>query len=312
MTQIINDETKTGSSRGIVVTDLSKHFGSVEALHEVNAYFEQGRIHGLLGRNGAGKTTLMSIICNHGFASSGSVRIDGVEPQENAEILSRTCFVHENQRWHDIHTVSMILGSAQRFYPSWDRGQSDKLVRRFALPLSIRAGRLSRGQRSALAVVIGLSSHAEYTFLDEPYLGLDATAREVFYEELALTQAENPRTFIMSTHLIDECAALLETVTILHQGRVVNSENVEDAVAKAWYLTGTNDLAQRLLADMEILSTASMGPISSIVFRGSLSDQRTAELRANGAIEIRHATLQELVSAIGAIEPQHNTQGVLQ
>ncbi len=167
-------EPNNAAGRGITVIDLSKHYGHNYALSHVDAHFEPGKIHGLLGRNGAGKTTLMSIICNHSFKSSGGVLIDGQNPAENAMILSRVCFVHENQRWHDVYTAGMILHSAERFYPSWDRSLSECLVQCLNLPLSVRSRKLSRGQRSALAVVIALSSHARYTFLDEPYLGMDA------------------------------------------------------------------------------------------------------------------------------------------
>jgi ABC-2 type transport system ATP-binding protein len=295
---------------GITITDCSKQYGRTKALDHMSATFEQGKIHGLLGRNGAGKTTLMSIICNHSFKTSGTVRIDGVDPAENAEILGRTCFIHENQRWHDVYTVGMILSSARRFYPTWDEQQAQTLVRRFELPRATRAQKMSRGQRSALAVIIGLSSHAEYTFLDEPYLGLDATARGIFYEALAVTQAEDPRTFIMSTHLIDECAALLETVTILHQGRVVVASSVDEARTTAWCFTGMKAQAHQVLSGMDILSEASIGAMCSIVFRGTPQASQVAALRFGGSGELRHATLQELVSAIGAVEPQADMQPV--
>ncbi|MCI1635086.1 ATP-binding cassette domain-containing protein [Bifidobacterium sp.] len=301
------DDNST-DARGIMVYDLTKRFDKQTALQHVTVNFEPGRIHGLLGRNGAGKTTLMSIICNHSFASSGNVYIDGQNPAENANILSTTCFVHENQRWHDVYTAGMILRSAQRFYPDWDVLLCQRLVRRLDLPLTVRAGKLSRGQRSALAVTIALSSGAPYTFLDEPYLGMDATARGVLYEELAVTQAENPRTFLMSSHLIDECANLLEKVTILHHGCVVEAADVDEATTNSWVFTGPTELAEHHLREMEILSTSTMGAVSSMVFRGQLDEDRRHILQAVSMAELRHATLQELVSAVGAVETENNVQ----
>jgi ABC-2 type transport system ATP-binding protein len=296
-------------AQGIAVTELSKQYGRQTALDKVTAHFEQGKIHGLLGRNGAGKTTLMSIICNHSLKSSGSVQVDGHNPAENARILDRMCFVHENQRWHDAYTAGMILRSAKRFYPHWEHALCERMVRRLELPVNSRAGKLSRGQRSALAVTIALASHAQYTFLDEPYLGMDATAREVFYEELAVTQAQDQRTFLMSSHLIDECAALLETVTILHHGRVINASSVDDATANTWVFTGSQELADRVLAGTEILSLTTMGAMCSMVFRGAISDERHSALRAASMAELRNATLQELVSAIGGAQSDNEMQG---
>lgn len=302
-------DNNSASDEGITVTDLTKQYNHQYALDHITAHFKPGTIHGLLGRNGAGKTTLMSIICNHSFKSSGSVSIDGEDPAENAHALAKTCFIHENQRWHDAYTASMILQSAQRFYPAWDAALSTRLVERLALPLKVRAGKLSRGQRSALAITIALSSHAQYTFLDEAYLGMDATARAVLYEELAVAQSDSPRTFLMSSHLIDECAGLLDTVTILHHGKVESVEQVDDVTANSWVYTGSKERLERVVTQSPILSLSSMGFLCSAVFRGTLTDEQQKFLRQGNTAELRHATLQELVSAIGAIEPQNNTQG---
>ncbi|MFT8705113.1 ATP-binding cassette domain-containing protein [Bifidobacterium aquikefiricola] len=303
---------ESGISDGIVTQKLSKEFGTTHALDNVNVTFRRGTIHGLLGRNGAGKTTLMSIICNHNFKSSGNVYIDGQDPAENAAVLGDICFVHEDQRWHDNYTADMILGSASRFYPNWDRQLAAHLAKKFSLPAATKVSRLSRGQRSALAITIVLASHAEYSFLDEPYLGLDPTARGIFYEELATTQADDPRTFIMSTHLIDECAGLMETVTILDQGHVSQSGEVDDVLSKVWSFTGMKRSLEPMLPALEILSSSSMGAMCSVVFKGSLDDRQVAQLRTGDVSDLRHATLQELVSAIGAFEPQSHEQSTVE
>ncbi|MFX8410510.1 AAA family ATPase, partial [Acinetobacter baumannii] len=81
---------------------------------------------------------------------------------------------------------------------------ASRLIADFALPLRRPIKKLSRGQLAAVGVVVGLASRADLTFFDEPYLGLDAVARQIFYDRLLTDYAEHPRTVVLSTHLIDE------------------------------------------------------------------------------------------------------------
>lgn len=141
--------------------------------------FAPDRVHGLLGANGVGKTTLMSVILHHTFRSSGEVLIDGEDPRENARLLERTCFIHEDQKFHDDDTPASLLRILPTFYPAWDTELAERLASRFKLPMSTRTTKLSRGQRSALAIVISLAARAPYTFMDEPYLGLEPVVRDV-------------------------------------------------------------------------------------------------------------------------------------
>ncbi|MDN6792741.1 ATP-binding cassette domain-containing protein, partial [Acidipropionibacterium jensenii] len=202
--------TGTAAESGITISSVSKSFGRTEVLHSIDLQLPPNQVYGLLGSNGVGKTTLMSIICNHIFPTSGEVLIDGRHPAENAEILERTCFIHEDQRWHDDFTLDILMRVAPRFFARWSAQTAETLAERFRLPRRTRLKKMSRGQRSALAITISLASRAPYTFLDEPYLGLDPSARSIFYSELLQEISEVPRTVIMSTHLIDEAASLME------------------------------------------------------------------------------------------------------
>ena len=101
--------------------------------------------------------------------------------------------------------------AARLFFPNWNQELADRLIDDFQLPLKRRIKKLSRGQLSAVGVIIGLASRAEITFFDEPYLGLDAVARQIFYDRLLEDYTEHPRTVILSSHLIDEVSNLIET-----------------------------------------------------------------------------------------------------
>ena len=168
-------------------------------MDDVSFTIEKDTIYGLLGRNGAGKTTVMSILTAQNFATSGDVRVFGEQPYENAEVLARMCFVRESQKYpEDAQARSTPSRRASLFFPNWDQALADRLVEDFQLPLNRRIKKLSRGQLSAVGVIIGIASRAEITFFDEPYLGLDAVARQIFYDRLLEDYAEHPRTVILS------------------------------------------------------------------------------------------------------------------
>ena len=187
---------------------------------------EKDTIYGLLGRNGAGKTTVMSILTAQNFATSGDVRVFGEQPYENARVLARMCFVRESQKYPDDampHArVPRRRGCSSR---TGARTLADRLIDEFQLPMKRRIKKLSRGQLSAVGVIIGLASRAEITFFDEPYLGLDAVARQIFYDRLLEDYTEHPRTVILSSHLIDEVANLIERVLVIDRGRIIMDED---------------------------------------------------------------------------------------
>lgn len=301
--QTLPAERRTGApwedpQQGLQLRNLNKSFGKKHVLREITVDFAPNRVHGLLGANGAGKTTLMSVILNHKFRSSGEILIDGADPRENAKVLERTCFIHEDQKFHDDDTPESLLRILPKFYPDWDAEQADRLASLFHLPMNTRAAKLSRGQRSALAIVIALAARAPYTFMDEPYLGLDPGHRALFYEEFARAIAEHPRTVILSTHLIDEVADLLENVVLIEDGQVTVNADIDQARDSAFVLRGLEPVVRELVAGRRILREHSLGNILSVTVDGvaTAEDQRQAE-RANVSLE--PVTLQELVAARG-------------
>ena len=173
------------------MTGLTRRYHSHLALDDVSLEVEAGSITGLLGRNGAGKTTLLRILAGQEFPSAGRVRIHGAPPAENEAVLRRLVFVREDQVYPDFK-VRHALRVASWFYPNWSPELATALLADFELPPGGRSRSLSRGMRSALGIVIGLAARAEVTLFDEPYAGLDAVARQIFYDRLLADYAEHP------------------------------------------------------------------------------------------------------------------------
>ncbi|GAA2181886.1 ABC transporter ATP-binding protein [Brooklawnia cerclae] len=278
----------------IEVSDLTKRYRDVRAVDGVTFTVQQDTIYGLLGRNGAGKTTLMSLITAQSLPTSGEVRVFGEHPYENPRVLSRMCFVRESQRYPDEAAPVHAMRAARLFFPHWDQDLADRLGEELRLPLKRRIRKLSRGQLSALGVVIGLASRAEITFFDEPYLGLDAVARQVFYDTLLADYAKHPRTIILSSHLIDEVAHLIERVMVIDQGHILMDEPADDLRDRAATIVGNRDLVEAFVSGREVIHSESLGRVLAATVLWRLSDADRAELAGLG-LDVTPVSLQQLI-----------------
>lgn len=290
----------------IETRDLTRRYRGATALDSVTLSIQANVITGLLGRNGAGKTTLMSLLTAQDQPSSGVVRVLGEAPFENAQVIEQMCFVRDNQRYPDDYKLKHAIRAAAVFYPNWSQEVADRLIERFRIPAKPIVKKFSRGQLSALGIVLGLASRAPITFFDEPYLGLDATARGVFYDELLLEYADHPRTIILSTHLIDEMDRLLERVIVLEQGRVVRHADVEELRGGAFQVAGKSGPLTEFLTGRSVLSRRVIGGLGSAVVDAVLTQEDRAAATAVG-LEITPVSLQDLVAAFGVGDESSDT-----
>lgn len=275
----------------IATTGLSKHFGDVRAVDDVDIALAEHRIHGLLGRNGAGKTTLMQLLTGQVFATRGTMRVLGADPVENADVLSQTCFIQESQKYPDTFRAIDVLRIAAGAYPHWDQGFADQLVEEFRLPVKRTIKKLSRGQLSAIGIVVGLASRAPLTFFDEPYLGLDAVARRMFYDRLLADFAEHPRTVVLSTHHIDEVSNLLEHVVILDEGQVLLDADTDELHDAALTVSGRATDVDAFLAGREVLERTVLGTLATATVPGGPDAKRAA---LDAGLDVSPVSLQAL------------------
>jgi ABC-2 type transport system ATP-binding protein len=278
----------------IEVSNLTKHYRDVVAVDDVSFTIEKDTIYGLLGRNGAGKTTVMSILTAQNFATRGRVSVFGEKPYENARVLSRMCFVRESQKYPDDAKPVHAFRSARLFFPHWDDALATRLIAEFQLPVDRRIKKLSRGQLSAVGVIIGLASRAEITFFDEPYLGLDAVARQIFYDRLLKDYAEHPRTVILSSHLIDEVSNLIERVLVIDRGRILMDETTDAVRDRASTIVGDSQTVDGFLGRREVIHREALGHVSAVTVLGRLSEEDRSRLAALG-LEVAPVSLQQLI-----------------
>lgn len=277
----------------IEVSNLTKRFGRFTAVDDATFSVAENSITGLLGRNGAGKTTLMQLVTGQQFATSGSIDVFGATPVENSGVLQNICFIRESQRYPDEFRPKHVLRSAPWFFPHWDAALADQLVDDFRLPLNRRIKKMSRGQVSALGVIVGIASRAPLTFFDEPYLGLDAVARQIFYDRLLEDYAEHPRTIVLSTHLIDEVANLLEHVIVIDAGRIVVNSDADALRGSAVTISGSGAAVDAFSVGRKVLNLDRLGGLATATLT-QLTDSERADAAAAG-LDLGTVSLQQLV-----------------
>ncbi|MEC0226010.1 ABC transporter ATP-binding protein [Paenibacillus alba] len=278
----------------VEVTGLTKSYGKITAVDHVSFTMEPNKIYGLLGRNGAGKTTIMHMISAQQFATSGELKVFGEEPFENSRVLNQICFIKESQKYPDTFRVVDVIEVAKSLYPNWDDDYAHALVEDFRLPLKRKIKKLSRGMLSSVGIVVGLASRAPLTIFDEPYLGLDAVARVLFYDRLLEDYAEYPRTVILSTHLIDEVSRLLEHVMVIDQGKLILNEDADALRGRACTVSGLATVVDSFTRGREVLERTAIGAAASATFLGAPNERERKEAEALG-LEFTPVSMQQLI-----------------
>lgn len=267
--------------------NVSKSYGKNSALNNICLEFETGRIYGLLGRNGAGKSTLINAICNRVTSYSGSITIDGEIVKENNHALGRIYAMSESANMPYDMKISSIFKVTKDFYPDFDIDYTYGLAKQFDLDVNKRLGRLSTGYKTISKIITALSSGAEYIFLDEPVLGLDANHRELFYKVMVERFIETQCCMIVSTHLIDEAANLFERVIIIDDGKITVDSESEDLLKNGYFVTGAAKLVDMYCENKEVITTRSVAGIKSAYIKGK------AENVPNG-LEVTKPDMQQI------------------
>lgn len=206
------------------IKNVSKRYGSKQALSDVSLQLPRGQLVGLFGENGAGKTTLMK--CILGFISyTGEVTLDG-EPITHKNIERIAFATSEHSFFPDLSPAGHAQFYAEHF-PGFNRKRFDVLMDFFELPTAKDARHLSTGQKNQFEVVLALSQGADYILMDEPFAGNDVFNREDFYKVLLGILNEN-ETVLLSTHLLEEVSGFIGRAVLIHKGGITGDVSMAD------------------------------------------------------------------------------------
>ncbi|GIO42770.1 ATP-binding cassette domain-containing protein [Paenibacillus apis] len=272
--------------------NLTKSYGTIAALRNLDLQLEENVIYGLLGRNGAGKTTLLNIIAGGIAADSGTIQVNGKRLGKR-ELPENFCYVRDQYRHFGEARVIEALQVAANFHPQWDWNYARELLDLFLVDPDKKIRQLSRGTQSLIGNIVGLASRASLTLYDEPVLGLDVLMRERFYKTLLEDYANHPRTILLSTHLIDEIAPVAEHIFILESGSLLLQDDMEKIRMSAYLLRGNAEAVASFTESKRVLYHEAYGRGTLAAIYEQLADTDFRQARELD-ISIEALSLQKL------------------
>ena len=204
--------------------DLSKRFGSVQALDMVNLTIEPGRVIGLLGPNGSGKTTLLKLANGLLTPTAGEILIDGEAP--GRESRSLVSYLPDKPYLADWMKVCQLLDFFEDFYDDFDRDRAMEMLLRLNIGEDMRIKEMSKGTREKTQLILVMSRKAKLYLLDEPIGGVDPATRDYILD--TIIRNYNPdAAVVISTHLIADVEQVLDDVIFIDKGKVVLQSSVD-------------------------------------------------------------------------------------
>jgi ABC-2 type transport system ATP-binding protein len=212
----------------ISISDLRKAFGATQALDGLDLAVTTGEVHGFLGPNGAGKSTTLRILLGLLRADSGTVRLLGGDPwRDTAELHRRLAYVPGDVALWPTLSGGEVIDLLGRLRGGLDPARRARLLERFELDPTKKGRTYSKGNRQKVALVAALSSDVELLLLDEPTAGLDPLMDAVFRECID-EERDRGRTVLLSSHILAEVEALCDRVSIIRNGRNVETGTLAD------------------------------------------------------------------------------------
>jgi ABC-2 type transport system ATP-binding protein len=269
--------------------DLGHRYRSLWAVRHCDLALAQGRVVGLVGPNGAGKTTLLRLVAGLLEPAEGHVRVLG-QPcaPGSSESLARVGYVGQDSPLYRRFRVRDLLAMGRHLNLRWNQPLVEARLEALSIPLDRRAGELSGGEQSQVALALALAKEPELLLLDEPLANLDPLARREFMQTLMQATADNGRTAILSSHLITDLERVCDYLVLIRRGHIELAGDIDDLLAAHRLMSGPrSDVADGLPGLVHIV-------------RGDR--QSHAVVRTNGASvatgwETRPVDLEELVLA---------------
>ncbi len=264
----------------IQIEHLSKDFDGFRALDDVSLHVKPGTVFGLIGPNGAGKTTLIKTMMGVLLPSSGRVLIDGQDVHAAPAVKNRVGYVADYQDYYPYFQVRDMVRLYRETYPHWNEQRFAALRRIFDLPEKRKVSKLSKGMRTQLAVLLNLSLMPALLVLDEPTSGLDPVLRRQVLSILMDEVAQHGTTIFIATHQLHELERICDHVGILHQGRLLFDESLEEMKSniRKIQVAFDTELPADFAGRPEILKVERQGRVYTIVVKENLEGVK-AELR---------------------------------
>ena len=247
------------------IDSLSKNYGKFKALDDVSFTLPWGKIVGLLGKNGAGKSTLMRCMLGY-LRHQGKVNLDGFElAHRDHRVFDQVAFIPDVSGLDDRLTVKQSIDYYRNIHPRFNEARSKKMFAISNLPENKKVGKLSKGMKTKLYLLLTLSLDVRYLLLDEPTLGLDIAFRKEFFSTILGEFFDEQRTIFISTHQVEEIEDILQEIIFLDDGKIVVNEEIESLKSRYHVVSLRSDKEELLRKHNPKVINRNMGFVHAVL-----------------------------------------------
>lgn len=281
----------------IEVKGITKTFGSHVALHDLSCTIESSRIYGLVGSNGAGKSTLIRLMAGVFRPDSGVITISGAPVFNNPGVKQRMVYVSDDIYFLPQSNMDRMALLYTAAYPSFSMSRFVELSNLFGLDTKAALSSFSKGMRRQAAVILALSCHADYIFLDETFDGLDPVMRELVKRVIYGEMEQRGATAVIASHSLRELEDTCDQLALLHKGGLVFESDIQNLKTSLFKVQVAFKQAfdKKVFEGVDVVRFSRQGSVALAIVRGD-RDSVQEKLRAQNPllVEILPLTLEEV------------------
>jgi len=254
----------------IEMKNVSKKFGRLPAVENVNLTIEKGSIYGLIGSNGAGKTTLIKLLAGIYRQDQGQIMVEDVPVYENISLKEKLFFIPDHPYFFSQYTASQMARFYKSCYPGWSEERFEKLSELFEVDLKKKIHSFSKGWQRQIAFILALSANPDILILDEPLDGLDPVVRKKVKNLLIHDVAERGMTILISSHNLREIEDICDHIGIIHKGTILiekELDELKEGIHKV-QVAYRDGIPKHLVKHLKPLHTEKRGSVLLLIVRG--------------------------------------------
>ena len=282
----------------IELNNVTKHFGALCAADHITTWIREGLIFGLVGSNGAGKSTLLRMISGIIRPDEGEILSDGAPVFENPAAKSGICFLSDTPYAFPNADVRQMRDYYAMFYPTFRREQFDTLTEKFGLDPKQKISSFSKGMKKQVSILLGLCSGTKYLLCDETFDGLDPVVRQAVKSLFAAELMNRDFTPVISSHNLRELEDICDCVGLLHRGKLLLSQDMDEArssICRLQCVFTDGHREQELIRSLNVLKLERSGSVLTLTVRGTREESlRLAQSLEPVFAEALPLTLEEI------------------
>ena len=212
----------------IMAASVTKRFGEVTAVNDVNVTIKAGEVFGLIGTNGSGKSTFLRMACGVLKPDSGTVLVDEKPVYGNPAVKADIFYISDDQYFLPNATPENMADFYADYYGAFDRARFEDLLGSFQLKPHRKINTFSKGMKKQLSILLGICANTKYLFCDETFDGLDPVMRQAVKSIFAGELAERDFTPVIASHNLRELEDICEYVGLLHKGGILFEKDIDE------------------------------------------------------------------------------------